>query len=156
MVLDSLIQIRTQDFITQNNRNITRHGFGIVCSFGIDYQHQAICLDIVPARFREAIISRFKAAGMGDEILDVIVEFSSAGASSLDYRIYLTLHGHAAKAFFKAQRLVQQACVDACNREGWIIPFTQITVHTSPAEQEPSGQASNVAQAAIEASTHSD
>jgi hypothetical protein len=159
MVLDSLIQVRTQDFITQNNRNITRHGFGIVSTFGIDYQHQAICLDIVPARFREAILSRFKAIGMGDEILDVLVEFSSAGASSLDYRIYLTLHGHAAKAFFKAQRVVQQACVDACNREGWIIPFTQITVHTNPAENAAAqtGQAADgAAQAAIEASTHSD
>jgi len=157
MVLDSLMQIRTQDFLAQNNRNISRHGFGIVSTFGIDYQHQGICLDIVPDRFREAIIAKFKAAGMGDEILDVIVEFKEAGASSLDYRIYLTLRGHAAKAFFKAQRLVQQACVDVCNREGWIIPFTQITVHTNPAEQEPSGQAADgVTQAAIKASTRTD
>jgi len=160
MVLDSLIQIRTPDFISQNNRNITRHGFGIVSSFGIDYQHQAICLDIIPARFREAILTRFKAVGMDDDILDVIVEFSAAGTSSLDYRIYLTLQGHAAKAYFKAQRLVQQACVDACNQEGWVIPFTQITVHTSTTE-EAAGKyseqtAASVAQTEIDTSTHSD
>jgi hypothetical protein len=29
---------------------------------------------------------------------------------------------------------VQQACVDTCNQEGWIIPFTQITVHTDSSE----------------------
>jgi hypothetical protein len=147
MVLDSLIQFRTQDFIGQNNRNISRHGFGIVSTFGIDYQHQAICLDIVPARFREAILSRFKAAGMGDDLLDVMVEFSTAGASSLDYRIYLTLQSHASKAYFKSQRLVQQACVEACNEEGWIIPFTQITVHTNPDEN------ASAAQAAVEVSS---
>jgi hypothetical protein len=160
MVLDSLIQVRTQDFISQNNRNISRHGFGIVSTFGIDYQHQAICLDIVPARFREAIISRFKAAGMGDDLLDVMVEFSTAGASSLDYRIYLTLQSHASKAYFKSQRLVQQACVDTCNQEGWIIPFTQITVHTSPTEEAGGANSEkttgSIAQSDSQASTSPD
>lgn len=143
IVLDSIVQIRTQDFLGQNNRNLTRHGFGIACTFGIDYEHQAICLDIVPERFREAITARFKTAGLSEDIIDIIVEFKEAGASSLDYRIYITLNGRAASAYFKAQRLVQQACVDTCNREGWVIPFTQITVHTNPAEQASAVQAAS-------------
>jgi hypothetical protein len=131
MVLDSILQIRTKDILDRNIRNLTREGFGIACSFGIDYQHQAICLDTVPERFREGIIDRFERAGLRNDIKDILVEFDSAGSSSLDYRIYLTMDGRAAGAYFKIQRLVQQACVEVCNREGWVIPFTQITVHSA-------------------------
>jgi hypothetical protein len=130
-VQDALVQFRTQDFIAQNVRNLSREGFGIACTFGIDYRHQAICLDTVPGRFREAIIDRFKQGGLGNDIRDILVEFKMAGASSLDYQIYVVLEGGAAKAYFRAQRLIQQACVEICNREGWVIPFAQITVHTA-------------------------
>jgi hypothetical protein len=130
-VLDSVVQIRTQDFLGQSIRNLSREGFGIASVFGIDYRHQAICLDTVPDRFREAIIARFAQVGLKDDIEDILVEFNEAGTSSLDYRIYIVLNGRAANAFFRAQRLVQQACVDTCNQEGWVIPFTQITVHSN-------------------------
>lgn len=156
-VMDSKVQISTREFIEQNIRNLTREGFGIASTFGIDYQHQAICLDTVPALLREAIINRFDIAGMKQDISDILVEFSSAGSSSLDYRIYLILKGSAASAFYKAQRMVQQACVETCNREGWTIPFTQVTVHTGT---DDTGSAllsektkSAAAQAAIEVSS---
>ncbi|MGB5472351.1 MAG: hypothetical protein WBQ78_02605 [Gammaproteobacteria bacterium] len=135
-IQDAVLQVRTRDLLGQNVRNLSREGFGIAGTFGIDYQHQAICLDTVPGRFREAILERFRQAGFGDDIRDILVEFKIAGASSLDYQIYLVLKGSAAKAYFKAQRLVQQACVDTCNREGWVIPFTQITVHTAESGQD--------------------
>jgi hypothetical protein len=131
-VLDSNVQIRTNDFLAQNVRNLSRDGFGIASTFGIDYQHQAICLDTVPGRLKEAIIERFERAGLKEDLEDILVEFKTAGASSLDYQIYIVLNGRAAHAYFKAQRLVQQACVETCNREGWVIPFTQITVHSGP------------------------
>jgi len=130
MVLDSLVQIRTRDFLGQSVRNLSRDGFGVATTFGIDYRHQAICLDTVPERLRAAIVTRFEQAGMKADIVDLLVEFKTAGASSLDYQLYVILNGRAAKSFFRAQRMIQQACVDACNREGWVIPFTQITVHS--------------------------
>jgi small-conductance mechanosensitive channel len=130
-VLDSRMRIGTREFLAQNIRNLSRDGFGIAANFGIDYQHHAICLDTVPARFREAIIGRFSEVGLGQDIQALLVEFSEAGASSLIYRIYLILSGRAAPAYYKAQRLIQQACVDTCNREGWVIPFTQVTVHSA-------------------------
>ena len=131
LVRDARMQIGTADFLGQNIRNLSREGFGVVATFGIDYQHQAICLDRVPGVFREAIIARFDQAGLKGDITDIVVEFKEAGTSSLDYQIYLIMNGRAAKAYFKAQRLVQQACVEACNREGWVIPFTQVTVHAA-------------------------
>lgn len=129
-VMDSIMQIHTRDFIEQDVRNLTREGFGIAATFGIDYQHQAISLTTVPELLKAGIIERFEQAAMKDEIKDVLVEFNAAGASSLDFRIYMILKGSAANAYYRAQRMVQQACVDTCNREGWVIPFTQITVHS--------------------------
>lgn len=129
-VMDSIMQISTRTFLEQNIRNLTREGFGIACSFGIDYQHQAICLDVVPAKFIAEIRNHFERAGLKDDIKELQVEFSAAGASSLDYRVYMILNGSAAKAYYRAQRLVAQACVATCSRENWIIPFTQVTVHT--------------------------
>lgn len=129
-VRDSKVQIPSRDFLAQGVRNLSFDKYGIACCFGIDYRHQAICLDTVPGRFREAIVARFEHAGLKDDIEEILVEFREAGASSLDYQIYLILKGRAAKAYFRAQRMIQQACVETCNREGWVIPFTQITVHT--------------------------
>jgi len=160
MVRDSKVQIHTSDFLGQNVRNLSREGFGVACTFGIDYQHQAICLDTVPGRFREAIIERFEQAGMKDDIEDLLVEFKSAGASSLDYQIYMILNGRAAKAYFRAQRMVQQACVDTCNREGWVIPFTQVTVHSGNSAAGPGKQpdetASGVTQIVAAPTQHPD
>jgi len=136
-VVDSIMQIRTSDFIEQNVRNLTREGYGFAATFGIDYQHQAICLDTVPAKLKTAIIDYFERAGLKDDITDVLVEFSSAGASSLDYRIYMIIKGSAASAYYRVQRMVQQACVEACNREGWVIPFTQVTVHSADNNRLP-------------------
>ena len=131
MVRDTRMQIGTADFIAQNIRNLSKDGFGVAATFGIDYLHQEICLEKVPDVLRDAIVARFDKAGLKDAIKEITVEFKQAGASSLDYQVYIILNGTAAKAYFKAQRLVQQGCVDACNREGWIIPFTQITVHNA-------------------------
>ena len=135
-VRDCIVQISTNDFLNQNFRNLSRDGYGIASTFGIDYQHQAICLDNVPEVFKQAIITRFEQAGLNKSIKNIIVEFKEAGASSLDYQIYLVLDGNAANAYYKSQRLIQQACVEVCNREGWVIPFTQITVHSSNEAKE--------------------
>ncbi len=131
LVRDARMQIATADLLGQNIRNLSREGFGVAVTFGIDYQHQAICLDEVPHVMRQAITNRFDMAGLKADIRELMVEFKDAGSSSLDYQIYMILEGTAAKAYFKAQRLIQQACVDACNREGWTIPFTQVTVHAA-------------------------
>ena len=136
-VVDSIMRIRTRDFIEQNVRNLSREGFGIACTFGIDYQHQAISLNTVPELFKTAITEYFERAGLKDDIKDILVEFNSAGNSSLDYRIYMVLKGTAANAYYRAQRMVQQACVDTCNNQGWVIPFTQVTVHSADSSGLP-------------------
>jgi small-conductance mechanosensitive channel len=83
----------------------------------------------------------------------MLVEFKAAGGSSLDYQIYMVLNGRAAKAYFRAQRMVQQACVDVCNREGWVIPFTQVTVHSGNSVEGPGKQPDETASGATQIAT---
>ena len=104
--MNSRAQICAKDILGQHVRNLSRKRFGIANTFGIDYQHQAICPDTVPGRFRKAISARFGQAGPGDDIKDKRVEFKGAGASSLNYQICITLNGREKNAFFRAQRLV--------------------------------------------------
>lgn len=66
---------------------------------------------------------------MWEQARDLVVDFKEAGANSLDYLILVSMDGAAAAQYFKLGRLLQQACVRACNEQGWTIPFPQLTVH---------------------------
>ena len=128
-VLGSIVQFAAADYLHLNVQNLSSEGFGVFVVFGIDYQHQEISLDRVPERLRDAINDALERAGFGEDLRDLLVEFKSAGTNSLDYLIYASLEGRCAASYFKLQRLLQQTCVDVCNREGWVIPFTQVTLH---------------------------
>ncbi|NJN46527.1 MAG: mechanosensitive ion channel [Candidatus Competibacteraceae bacterium] len=128
-VVGSVVHYPTADFFQLNARNLSRQGFSLAVQFGIDYRHQAICLDKVPQRFQQALITAFENAGLAEQVEDIAVEFKEAGANSLDYLLYLTMKGEAASAYFKIGRLVQQTCVAVCNEENWVIPFGQLTIH---------------------------
>ncbi|MGD2172749.1 MAG: hypothetical protein PVF80_11605, partial [Gammaproteobacteria bacterium] len=128
-VMGSQVQYDSTAFLQANARNLSREGFGIAVTFGIDYQHQPEALDLVPERIRTGIEDDFEQAGFGDNLLNLVVEFKAAAASSLDYLVYASLDGSAAGSYFRIGRLIQQSCVRTCNREGWTIPFAQLTVH---------------------------
>jgi len=128
-MVESIVQIPTATFMQSGARNLTREGYGIRAAFGIDYRHQAICLDPVPRLMHEAVTKALKAAPFGQHLRDVTVEFKEAGANSLDYLVYARMTGAAAGNYFAAQRVMQRALVELCNREGWVIPFAQLTLH---------------------------
>ncbi len=119
----------TSSFLAASPRNLSRDGFGLAVTFGIDYQHQAICLEEVPKVFHDAVTEALKASSVGDALEAVLVDFKEAGASSLDYLIFVNLSGKAAGSYWAVGRIIQQACVRVCNERGWIIPFNQLTVH---------------------------
>jgi hypothetical protein len=125
----SIAHYASSDFLHCNARNLSRQGYGFAVTFGIDYQHQVISLDKVPAILHEAVTVKLKQTGLGDDVENILVDFKEAGASSLDYLIVVNMSGNAAAAYFRIGRLIQQSCVAVCNREGWVIPFNQITVH---------------------------
>ena len=132
-IIGSIVQYPSAEYLNLNLRNLSREGFGVIVAFGIDYQHQDIALDRVPRDFESAIRQTLEQAGFGDDLKNLLVEFKSAGASSLDYLVYATMDGRSAASYFRLERLIQQTCVDVCNREGWVIPFTQVTIHSADA-----------------------
>ena len=125
----SLVQFPAADFSRLGLLNLSRQGFVVVVTFGIDYQHQAQCLDTVPTRLREALEHALAQAEFGDKVVSLLVEFKEANTNSLDYLIVVNCKGEAANSYFTINRLIQKTCVEVCNREGWVIPFTQLTVH---------------------------
>ena len=134
-VIGSIVEFGTAEFLQLNVHNLSREGFGVIVVFGIDYQHQEISLNRVPERFMTGLKTAFEQAGYGDDLKDLQVEFKEAGTNSLDYLIYATMEGSVAASYFKITRLIQQTCVDICNHEGWVIPFTQVTIHQADNEE---------------------
>lgn len=128
-VAGSIVQYQSADFLKLSVRNLSQEGFGVIVVFGIDYQHQNISLDKVPERFKQGLTIAFEQADLKDDLKDLLVDFKEANASSLDYLIYATMHGHCASQYFTINRLIQKTLVDICNQEDWGIPFAQITVH---------------------------
>ncbi len=119
----------TAEFLAAKPRNLSRNSFLVIVTFGIDYQHQRIALDEVPDIFNQAVRQALAASPAAEELEDVLVEFSEAADSSLDYLIIATLNGAAAQYYFKLGRIVRAACVAVCNEHDWVIPFNQLTVH---------------------------
>ena len=128
-VMGSIVQVPSAEFLQQPVRNLSSEGFGIAVTFGIDYRHQSIALDQVTEGLRASLETAFARADFAADLKDLQVEFKAAGVNSLDYLVYASMDGNAAANYFAIGRLIQQACVDACNREGWEIPFTQLTLH---------------------------
>ncbi|MDX1679178.1 MAG: hypothetical protein R3242_00480 [Akkermansiaceae bacterium] len=131
---------KAADFLGQQPENLS-HGYRISCTFGIDYQHQPTSTTEVPEIMERALTHALLEKYDKDTVISINVEFVSAGASSLDYQILVDVSGELASRYQATNRLIQKVCVDACNENGWVIPFTQITLHQAsdkPAPQLPS------------------
>ena len=128
-VLGAVKTYASAAFLDQRPRNLSQRGFTLVMTFGLDYQHQrdittAICDDM-----RQAIHAGLTRTEFGEHLGDLSVEFSEAGASSLDLVAIATFDGGAAAGYFRIKRMMQRLAVEACNTHGWTIPFSQMTVH---------------------------
>lgn len=127
---DSRKTYLTEEFLRLNPTDLST-GFCVRETFGIDYTHQSLCTQEIPERLREMLIKKLGEAGYGAYLINLSVEFKSAAASSLDFEIIADFSGEAAQYYRRFPRFLQSVCVDACNEHGWIIPFTQITLHTA-------------------------
>lgn len=122
----------TADFLELSPENLS-HGFRLSVTFGIDYRHQAECTASIPAIFNEAITASLLHAYGRDAVRSIQTEFTSASASSLDYTVLADFDGSVSHRHAALQRKIQSICVEVCNENGWVIPFTQITVHQAKA-----------------------
>lgn len=120
--------IPTQDFLGLHPENISRN-FRITVTFGIDYQHQDVAVSRVPAILESSIQRALLEKVDKEQLFSLKVFFTSAAASSLDYRIVADFGGELAPRMNALRDHIQATCVEACNKNNWVIPFTQITVH---------------------------
>lgn len=120
----------TAAFVALNPKNLSTN-FRVLSTFGIDYKHQAIATTEVPGKMQAKLESGLPSSLGKGKLLNVDVFFHAAAASSLDYEICVDVDGAAAPSLPIIKNAIQQILVDACNENGWEIPFTQITVHQS-------------------------
>lgn len=115
-------------FLAGTPENLS-HGYRVACTFGIDYKHQTLSTTEVPEIMEKALTIAIHDKFDGDQVRSIKVEFKGAGASSLDLQINIDVAGEMGSRYQVLSRFVQRVCVDTCNEQGWVIPFTQITVH---------------------------
>ncbi|MGA1842737.1 MAG: hypothetical protein ACMUIU_19135 [bacterium] len=120
----------TLEFLKQNPENISTN-FRLNVTFGIDYQHQPVSTREIPETFQKILKEGLYNEGYEKDILNLRVEFKEAGPSSLDMEILADFSGRVAKDYNFLKRAIQRICVEVCNKNGWIIPFTQLTIHTA-------------------------
>jgi hypothetical protein len=56
----------------------------------------------------------------------------------LDFEIIADFSGKVAQYYNVLARAIQSIAVDACNKYGWVIPFTQLTLHTATVDEQKS------------------
>jgi len=116
-------------FLSSNPQNLSQNGFAIVLRFGIDYQHQALVTGEIRQKLEDYLSQHLKETKWSGQLQEFYVEFDEAAASSLNFLIYALFTGEAADSYFRIRRTLQSLAVDACNANGWVIPFAQMTVH---------------------------
>ena len=121
----------TADFLGLQPKNLSR-GFRVEIGFGIDYEYQAKCTDEIPAIMEKKLAEGLASVVGPEEIRRIEVEFREAAASSLDYEVQGDFTGSAADRYEPIQRAMARLMVESCNDNGWVIPFTQFTLHNAP------------------------
>lgn len=124
-------------------------GYRVSIAFGLDYGDQAAITTTMRETLERGIESRWRAGRWADSVVSVAVEFKEAGASSLDYFVRVDLDGSRGFDHQAQVRALARDCVDVCNENGWVIPFTQLTLHVAepPAGEETDAGGAHVGDA---------
>ncbi len=123
---------RTEDFIGMVVCNLS-NDFRVSATFGVDYAHQAISTTQIPTLMETVLRREISAIVGADNLVGLRVEFKAAAASSLDYTVLVDLRGGVARDYDRLQRAISRVLVETCNEQGWVIPFTQVTLHQAAA-----------------------
>ncbi|MDE0837796.1 MAG: hypothetical protein OSB41_01985 [Kiritimatiellae bacterium] len=122
----------TAEFLSLHPVNLS-HNYRVRVTFGVDYAHQAICTTEIPTLMQSFIAKRIATEFPNGDLINLDVQFLNAAASSLDYTLIADMTGSSAAHYRAVRRALSRFAVDACNEYGWVIPFTQLTLHQAPA-----------------------
>lgn len=117
-------------FASGTTENLSR-GYRCDITFGLDYGDQANITTTMRETMERGVEARWRESRWADSLISCSVEFANAGASSLDYFVRVDLDGSQAMDLQAQKRALATYCVDICNEEGWVIPFSQLTLHVA-------------------------
>lgn len=115
-------------FMEQNPKNLST-GFRVTTTLGVDYGHQSLAISDIPPAMREHIFKGVSEEVGRGPLLDLAVEFAAAADSSLQIYVAADFDGALAPKRDHLQRLLQRLGVEACDLNGWKIPFPQMELH---------------------------
>ena len=108
-------------------------GFARSVTVGFDFQHQSQALTEIPQKLKEDVRAALLETMREEELLDVVVEYQEAAASSLNFLIVAVLAGSQAANYLSIPRILQRAALASATRHGWDIPFPQMVVRQAGA-----------------------
>lgn len=123
----------TPEFLTLKPRNISS-GYTLVLKFGLDYGVQDRICDELPELFQADIEKHTQdLQELKPPVFDLVkVQFSDAGASSLNLIAIAIVNGTYAEDYYSLQRKLNTIMVQTCNENKLTIPFNQMTLSLSP------------------------
>lgn len=122
------INYTTENYLGRNPRNMSSD-FRVEVEFGIDYKHQDIATTTIPLIMKEKVEQGLSNIVPEKDLLNVEVEFMKADTSALVYEVEADIRGSSAHKYEEVERAMASLLVDACNENGWLIPFHQVTLH---------------------------
>jgi len=120
----------------QAPRNLSVN-FRLKETIGISYDLQASSTTTILETLKAYLMGRIEAEGYADDLMNLQVEFQSAGTSSLDLVVIADFRGEMGPLYNRLRRAIQRWSVDACTENNWEIPFTQLTLHNRPEKLGP-------------------
>ena len=124
----SIVTFETAAFVAEAPRNLST-GYRIRTEFGLDYRHQDKATDDIPRKLAAHVKGGLVDLLGSDTIESVDVDLLSAGDSAIVFEVEACVRGRCAERYEDVEREIPRLLVDACNRNGWVIPFPQMVLH---------------------------
>jgi len=121
------------EFAGQTVERLT-DGYRVGITFGLDYGDQAGITTTIRETLQRKLEAKWRVTPWVGSLRRLGVAFKEAGPSSLDLFVHADLDGSTAFEFLSQKRSLSGFCVDVCNEEGWVIPFSQLTLHVAPTQ----------------------
>lgn len=124
----SHVTYSTPDFLAEKPKNLSL-GYRAEVTFGISYGHQAASTGEIIETLRDHVRKGMLALVSEEHLKGVSIELMEAADSAIVYEVEADLDGAVAHRMEEFERELVRLCVDACNHNGWEIPFPQLVVH---------------------------
>jgi hypothetical protein len=125
--------LTTVDYLNLRPVNLS-HGFSINIIWGIDYCHQEKMLNEIIPHYNKRLIELLKSSKFIP--LELIVDFYSAGASSLNMFVEARFDGSMASNRLLIERFIQAQLLKISTENNFIIPFNQVMINYSSKNNE--------------------